>query len=174
VRTRATRVDLARRGKAIEEQSMTTKADFNAEEWSTLVEAPLLAGMRVVTAERGGTLTESLAVGKAYAAARQHQGESALLDAIVASPPALDPSRLQAGGDVASTATARLRDAVALIDAKASADEAQAYKQFVVTVAEAVANAHREGGFAGIGGKPVSDKEQAALTDIRSTLGLGA
>jgi hypothetical protein len=151
---------------------VTTKADFNAEEWSTLVEAPLLAGMSVVTAERGGTLKESLAVGKAYASARQHQGESALLDAIVASPPALDPSRVQGGGDVRSTAAARLRDAVAVVDAKGSSDEAQAYKQFVVTVAEAVANAHREGGFAGIGGTPVSDNEQAALTEIRSTLGL--
>ena len=152
---------------------MTTKADFNAEEWTTLVEVPLLAGMGVVAAERGGTLRESLAIGKTYAAARQHQGASSLLDEIVASPPALDASRLRAGGgDVQQLATTRLRDAVTLVEAKASADEAQAYKHFVVTVAEAVANAHREGGFAGIGGKPVSDAEQAALDSIRSTLGL--
>jgi hypothetical protein len=152
---------------------MTKKADFNAEEWTTLVEAPLLAGMSVVAAERGGTLKESLAVGRTYAEARRHHGESPLLDELVASPPALDPARLrEGGGDVRQLATTRLRDAAALIDAKASADEAQAYKQFVVTVAEAVANAHREGGFAGIGGKPVSDSEQAALDAIRSTLAL--
>ncbi len=30
-----------------EEEPMTAKADFNAEEWSTLVEAPLLAAMHV-------------------------------------------------------------------------------------------------------------------------------
>jgi hypothetical protein len=152
---------------------MTTKADFNAEEWTTLVEAPLLAGMSVLAAERGGTLKESVAVGRTYAEARQHHGESPLLDAIVASPPAMDPARLrEGGGDVKQLATARLRDAAALIDSKASADEARAYKQFVVTVAEAVANAHREGGFAGIGGTPVSDNEQAALDTIRSTVGL--
>jgi len=99
---------------------MTTKADFNAEEWSTLVEAPLLAGMGVVTAERAGTLRESLAIGKTYAAARQQHGESSLLDAIVASPPAIDPSRLREGGsDVQQLATARLRDAVTLVEAKA-------------------------------------------------------
>lgn len=154
---------------------MTTKADFNAEEWTTLVEAPLLAGMSVVVAERGGTLKESIAVGRTYAQARQRHGESPLLDEIVASPPAMDPARLREGaGDLGQLATSRLHDAVALIDAKASADEAQAYKQFAVTVAEAVANAHREGGFAGIGGKPVSDNEQAALDTIRSTLGLAA
>jgi len=129
---------------------MTTKADFNAEEWTTLVEGPLLAGMSVVAAERGGTLRESLAIGKTYAAARQQQGESPLLDAIVASPPAVDSSRLrEGGGDVQAQATTRLRDAVTTIDSKASAEEAQAYKHFVVTVAEAVANAHREGGFCG-------------------------
>lgn len=154
---------------------MTTKADFNAEEWTTLVEAPLLAGMSVVAAERGGTLKESVAVGRTYAEARQHHGESPLLDEVVASPPAMDPTRLREGaGDLQGLATTRLREASALIDAKASADEAQAYKRFAVTVAEAVANAHREGGFAGIGGRPVSDKEQAALDTIRSTLGLAA
>jgi len=79
---------------------------------------------------------------------------------------------VEGGGDVQAQATTRLRDAVTTIDPKAAAEEAQAYKHFVVTVAEAVANAHREGGFAGIGGKPVSDSEQAALDAIRSTLGL--
>lgn len=154
---------------------MTTKADFNAEEWTTLVEAPLLAGMSVVAAERGGTLRETVAVGRTYAEARQRHGESPLLDEIVASPPAIDQARLRdAGGDVQQLAATRLRDAAELIDSKASGDEAEAYKQFAVTVAEAVANAHREGGFAGIGGKPVSDNEQAALDTIRSTLGLGA
>jgi len=47
------------------EESMTRKADFNAEEWSTIVDGPLYAGMRVVSADRGGTLRESLAMGRA-------------------------------------------------------------------------------------------------------------
>ena len=151
---------------------MTTKADFNAEEWTTLVEGPLLAGMRVVAAERGGTIRESLAIGKAYAAARQQHGESALLDEIVSSPPALDPGRMrEAGGDVRQFTTGRLQEAVGIVESKATAEDAEAYRRFVVTVAEAVANANREGGFAGIGGKPVSEKEQAALDEIRSILG---
>jgi hypothetical protein len=152
---------------------MTTKADFNAEEWSTLVEAPLLGGMSVVAAERGGTLRETVAVGRTYSEARQRHGESPLLDELVASPPALDQARLRAGaGDVGQLAASRLREAAALLDGRVSADEAQAYKQFAVTVAEAVANAHKEGGFAGIGGTPVSAKEQAALDNIRSALGM--
>ena len=35
---------------------MATQADFNADEWSTILEGPLLAGMRVVAAERGGAM----------------------------------------------------------------------------------------------------------------------
>jgi hypothetical protein len=152
---------------------MTAKADFNAEEWSTLVQAPMLAAIKVVASERGGTIRETLAVGRAYSEARRHQGDSALLDAIVASPPAVDPSSLQQdGGDLSAQVGQKLAEAVALADSKASADESQAYKQFVHTVAEAAANANREGGFIGIGGKPVSANEQRALDEIRSTLGL--
>ncbi len=152
---------------------MTAKADFNAEEWSTLVEAPLLAAMHVAAAERGGTIRESLAAARAYTDARRHQGASPLLDAIVASPPALDPSRLQQGGaGVAGHARDRLREATGLVEGKATPEEASTYKQFVLTVAEAAANANREGGFIGIGGKPVSADEQAALEEIRTLLRL--
>lgn len=150
---------------------MTAKADFNAEDWSTLVEAPLLAAMHVAAAERGGTIRESLAAARVYTDARQHQGTSPLLDAIVASPPALDPSQLQqAGGGVADLARRRLEAAATLVDGQATPDEASAYKQFVLSVAEAAANANREGGFIGIGGKPVSSNEQAALDEIRALL----
>lgn len=153
---------------------MTTKADFNAEEWTTLVEGPLFAALRVVAAERGGTIRESLAIGRAYGEARKHQGDSPLLDELVASPPSVDPQQLQAGGDLKSHASTRLTAAVALVDQKATAEEARAYKQFVLTVAEAAANANREGGFVGIGGKPVSANEQAVLDELRQTLALPA
>ena len=36
----------------------------------------------------------------------------------------------------------------------------------MLNVAQAAAEAHKEGGFIGIGGKPISDKEQAALDEI--------
>ena len=60
---------------------MTKKADFNAEEWATVVEGPLLAGLRVVTADQGGKIRESLAHGKVYTQARQRHGDDELLDA---------------------------------------------------------------------------------------------
>jgi hypothetical protein len=151
---------------------MTSKADFNAEEWTTVVEGPLYAGMRVISADRGGTLRESLAMGRAYKAARDAGGDSELLDELVKSPPSVDQERVrEAGGDIASVASGRLREAMGILEAKATPEEIDAYKRFVMTVAQAVAGAHKEGGFLGIGGKQVSDSENQALDEISTTLG---
>src|ERR1700724_2739276 len=99
---------------------MTRKADFNAEEWSTVVDGPLYAGMRVISADRGGTLRESLAMGRVYQEARAHHGESELLDELVKSPPSIDADRLrEAGGNVAAAASQQLREASRIIEAKA-------------------------------------------------------
>lgn len=149
---------------------MTTKADFNAEEWSTVVEGPLFAGMRVVGAGRGGTIRESLAIGRVYGEARRSQGQSELLDDLVSSPPAIDPQRVQPGSDIGAVTSERLREALRLVTEKGSPEEVEAYKQFVVSVARAAAEAHKEGGFIGIGGKQISDEEQAALDEIQREL----
>jgi hypothetical protein len=151
---------------------MTRKADFNAEEWATVVNGPLYAGMRVISADRGGTLRESLAMGRVYQAAREHHGESELLDELVKSPPSIDPDRFrEAGGDIARIASEQLREAMTILEAKSTAAETDAYKRFVMTVAQAVAGAHKEGGLLGIGGKEISDAENQALDEISTTLG---
>ncbi|HEX8074776.1 MAG TPA: hypothetical protein VF545_07330 [Thermoleophilaceae bacterium] len=153
---------------------MTKKAEFNAEEWSTVVEGPLLAGLRVITADRGGTIRESLAMGKVYESARQQHGESELLDELVASPPALDQERVRSAGDVSSATGERLSEAVRILEQRASPEEVDAYRRFALSVADAAAKAHKEGGFVGIGGKQVSESEQAALDEIAATLGTAA
>ena len=151
---------------------MTKKAEFNAEEWSTIVDGPLYAGMRVISADRGGTLRESLAMGRVYQEARQHHGESELLDELVKSPPAIDPDRVkEAGGDIAALASKQLSEAISILEQKATPEEIDAYKRFVMTLAQAVANAHKEGGFLGIGGKEISDAENQALDEISKALG---
>ena len=147
---------------------MTTKAEFNAEEWSTIVEGAVLAGLRVAGAARWHP-PESIAMGRIYAEARKQHGESELLDELVAAPPALDPGLVRSPGDLGRVSTERLRKAVELLEQKASAEEVDAYKRFVLTLADAAAKAHREGGFIGIGGKEVSESERAALDEIAGT-----
>jgi hypothetical protein len=151
---------------------VTTKADFNAEDWSTVVDGPLYAGLRVLAADRGGTLRESMAMSRVYQEARAQQGASPLLDELIKSPPAIDPERLkQAGGDLSAVATEHLRKATSILESTATAAETDAYKTFVMTVAQAVAGAHKEGGFLGIGGKRISDAEDHALDEISLALG---
>jgi hypothetical protein len=149
---------------------MTEKAAFNAEEWSKLVEAPALVALRVIAADRGGTLRESLSLGRAYAEARR-SGDSGLLEEIVSSAPQVDPSGLKDPGGLEQRAEESLRDALGLLEQKATPEELEAYRQFVLKVGETVARAHKEGGVLGIGGKEVSESEQAALDKLASTLG---
>ncbi len=145
---------------------MTTKAAFNAQEWSEVVTAPALAAMLVVAADRGGTLRETVAIQRAYAEAREG-AQGGLLREILGTPPALDPGSVpRTSEDLQREAPAALRRAVRLLERLGTDDEVVAYKRFVYGVAETVARAHKEGGFLGIGGKEVSDKEQAALDRI--------
>jgi hypothetical protein len=128
--------------------------------------------MRVISAERGGTLRETLAMGRVYQAARERHGESDLLDELVKSPPSIDPDRLrEAGGDLALIVSQQLREAIRIVGEKSTPAETDAYKRFVMTVAQAVAGAHKEGGFFGIGGAQISDAENQALDEISTALG---
>ena len=144
---------------------MTGKADFTQEEWELVLEGPPSAGMIVVTAQRGGTFRESIAMAKAYVEARRQHGESELLDEIVAAKPERDHTRYHSVEELRQHGLQHLRDAVELLERKATAEEVAAYRRFVLTLAEKVANAHREGG------ETVSDAERTAIEEISASLG---
>jgi hypothetical protein len=145
---------------------MTTKAAFNAEDWTVITTAPALAGLFVAAAEPGGNLRESVALSRGYAEARARQpGE--LLTAILSTAPTLDTAtRPKSPEDIRAAALDQLRRAVRTLDRHATDEELVAYKRFVYALAESVAAAHKEGGFLGIGGQAVSDGEKAALEAI--------
>ena len=143
---------------------MSGKADFTPEQWQTISEAPVSAGLLVMTAQRGGIFRETLAMAKAFSEARQQHGQSQLLDEIVSAKPARDHTRYHSPQELREASLAHLRDAVSALQAKTTPDEISAYKQFVLAVAQRVAEAHREDGIA------VGPAEQAALDEIKATL----
>jgi hypothetical protein len=147
---------------------VTTEADFSQEEWELVREGPTSAGMIVITAQRGGTFRETISMARAYAQARQQHGQSELLDAIVSAKPEIDHSRYPSVEDLKEHALARIRDAVALVAAKATTQELDEYKRFIVNLAQEVASAHREGGH---DDDPVSDAERSAIAEIVSAVG---
>jgi 2-succinyl-5-enolpyruvyl-6-hydroxy-3-cyclohexene-1-carboxylate synthase len=144
---------------------MTGKADFTQQEWDLVLEGPPSAGMIVVTAQRGGTIRETLAIAKAYVEARQQHGESELLDEIVAAKPELDHTRHHSVEDLKQHGLQHLRDAVELLERKAKPGEVEGYRRFVLTLADKVASAHREGGTS------VGEAERAAIGEISTSLG---
>lgn len=144
---------------------MTGRTAFSEEEWKTILEGPPSAGMIVVTAGRGGTIRETLAIGKAYSEARQQHGRSELLDEIVSAKPEIDHTRYHSFEELKQHGLQHLADAVAVLQSKATPDEVDDYRGFVLGLAEKVASAHREDGVA------VSPPEQAAIDEIAAALG---
>ena len=144
---------------------MTTKAAFSPEEWKLVLEGPSSAGMIVVTAARGGMFRETLAMSKAYVEAREQHGQSELLDEIVSAKPKADHTRYRSFDELKDNGLQLLREAVAVLESKATGEEVDGYRRFVLTVANKVAAAHREDG------QSVSPAEAAAIEQIASALG---
>lgn len=146
---------------------MTTSTDFTEEEWKTVLEGPTSAGMLVITASRGGTFRETYSMAKAYAEARQQHGSSELLDAIVAHKPETDHALRHSPDELKQAELAHIRDAVALLEQKATPAELDDYRKFVLALATRVAEAHKEHG----NDNPIGAAEQAAIGEIRTALG---
>ena len=144
---------------------MTTKAAFSPEEWKAVLEGPPAAGMIVITAARGGMFRETVAMSKAYAEARAEHGDSELLDEIVAAKPQVDHTRYHSAEELRDHGLRHLRDAVALVDSKATTQERDDYRRFVLTLADKVAAAHKEAG------QSVSPAEAEAIQQITAALG---
>jgi len=137
---------------------MTTKSAFSAEEWKVVLEGPPSAGLIVITAARGGTFRETYAMSKAYV-------EGELLDEITAAKPEADHTRYHSAEELRKAGLEHIRDAVALVQAKATAEELEGYRRFVLTLANKVAAAHREQG------QSVSPAETDAIQAITAALG---
>jgi len=150
---------------------MTTRAEFNAEEWDVITDGPAIAGMITVTAEGGGTIRESITMGKVYNQAREaHLGPQLILE-LLETNPAIGQDEFSSVESLRVEGLQKLAEAIRLLEEKAEPDEVDAYRGFVMGIAERVAHAHKTGGFLGFGGHEVSDKERAALEDIRVTIG---
>jgi hypothetical protein len=147
---------------------MTTKAAFSPSEWQLVLEGPPAAGLLVISASHGGTFRETFAMSKAYAEARAQHGESELLDEIVAERPHLERGgKIHTHEELRDQQLSCLTDAATLVANKATAEERDDYRHFVLTVANKVAAAHREQG------RRVSPAEEQAIQDITTALGAG-
>jgi hypothetical protein len=164
--------------------SMTSKSDYSDAEWTRLKRAPFLAGMAVSLADPGGPIEavkESAAALKSVLAA--DSGDHGELAQAIARDVRDDAGRRKtpmAGFKPASGATAgveildELREVDRLVAEKATADEAEELRGWLVAVAQDAANAAKEGGFMGFHAVRVSEGEQRMLDQLRQALGARA
>jgi len=145
---------------------MTAKADFTEEEWNVVREGPAAAGVLVLMAQGGGSFRETWALAKSYAEARKQPGQSQLLDELASEKP--DVERHSTREEQESQGLTGLREAIALLEQKATPEEVEGYRTFVLAVARKVAEAHEEDG------QPISAAEQAAIEKVASTIGTPA
>jgi hypothetical protein len=162
---------------------VTTKEDYSDEEWQQVMMAPGLAGMVVIASDPSATgiVKEIKAMGKAIEEKSAPEAAQELVASVVTDMQAQAENKEEGQQNTdqpepdeegLAYLLEQLRGTAAVLDAKATPDEAKGYKQWVVSVAVTVANAAKEGGFLGIGGELVSNKEKAALESISSALGL--
>lgn len=163
---------------------MANKANFTPDEWKILSQAPAMAGLVVVAASPSGPLgviQESMAVGKILADTKTHAASSELVNALVAdlaTPEGRQAMQLtelrgKSPEQIKIHALDACTKAAMLLDQKAPA-ESPAFKRWLQTIGQKVAEAAKEGGFLGIGGTPVSEQEKTALSDLNKSLGIAA
>jgi hypothetical protein len=164
---------------------MAKQDAFTPEEWTTLRLAPSLVAGGMAAADPSGifsSLKESFAGAKGMAEAFKTNSNLELFSSLAADrsiPSMPDPksmlgegSREQQMQNLKNAVLERVKSAVALVAAKASPAEADAYKQMLVGVAQQAADASKEGGFLGFGGVRVSDKEKAFIAEVKTASGV--
>jgi hypothetical protein len=166
---------------------MANKQNFTPEEWTKVLQSTMLAGIAVSAADPNGlwgALKEAASGSSALIAAKSNAGSNELIKAV-----ASDFETPQARSDVQKSlkecfagahpadcvqrSLAQLREVSKILDTKAPADAA-AFKAWLRSISQSVAEAASEGSFLGFGGVRVSEAEKATLDDIAAALGTTA
>jgi hypothetical protein len=157
---------------------MTSKSDFSEDEWERLVRAPLVAGLAIMIADPGGPIEATKETMASIRTATNPPTREQLLTEV-----ALDvQTEVQAKRNPLKgfkpTGTAGAGDAVlaeiaavmGIVAARATAEETEGFGNWLVSAAQASADAAKDGGFMGIGAHQVSEREQDMLARVRESV----
>ena len=152
---------------------MTTKSDFSEEEWTRIVRAPFVAGLAITLADPGGPIEAAKETMATMKSATNPPSREELLADVALDVQAMVQARRHpikgykpTGSAVGDEVIGELREVMAVVAAKASAEEAAAYGAWLLSSARAAAEAAKEGGFMGFGAEQVSAGEQAMLDRV--------
>ena len=159
---------------------MTTREQFTEEEWARLERAPFVAGMSISLADPGGpieALKESMATVKTVTEVAESGGRGDLVDELAKSVTArvkqrdnplkeFRPKGALAGEEI----LAELREVSGIVKQKATPEEAQAFREWLLEAAKRASEAAKEGGFMGFKAERVSEGEQQMLDKLAEAL----
>jgi hypothetical protein len=160
---------------------MTTKADFTEDEWATLVRSPIVAGTAITLADPGGAIEvvkETSAVVKVVTGTASEQRDD-LVGELAREVRGLAEHRKNPLGDFkprGALAGKEIVDEISrageIVSAKATPEEAEAFRAWIMECAQSAADAAKEGGFLGFHAERVSQGEKDMLAQLRSALGM--
>jgi hypothetical protein len=159
---------------------MTTKAAFSEDEWTRLKRGPFIAGLAISLADPGGpieAIKETAATLKTVTGAADSgtRGEFVGVIAGEVSEEArhrknplsgFKPKGAMAGQEILD----ELRAVNGIVSEKATPEEAEAYRAWLLAAAKEAADAAKEGGFMGFHAERVSEGEQRMLDQLAGVL----
>ena len=139
---------------------MTSKQDFSDEEWTRIRRAPLVAGVAISLADPGGPIEMAKETMATVRAATLPPSQEELLAAVALDIQAMTQHEQNPLGDFkprgGQQVLEELKGVNQLVTAKATSEEAEAFRRWLLAAAQAAADAGKEGGFMGFGGEQVS------------------
>jgi hypothetical protein len=159
---------------------MTSKADFTDDEWAQLERSPIVAGMAISLADPGGPIEafkETSAALKSILDTALAERRNELVESVAKS--AAEKTRARQnplgdfkprGGQAGDAIVSELSAVNQLLAEKATPEEAEAFRQWLLDTAQRVAEAAKEGGFLGFRAEQVSEGEERMLGRLREVL----
>jgi len=160
------------------------KDNFTDEEWAKIISTPELVGFAVTMAGYSGitgTMKESYSLATMFYKDKDTKIESKLVNSFLYDTDDLEKSKetreiRKAYVSKTMEGKASVLDDLSISEVEASLailkdkcpEEIDAYKDFLITMANKVANAAKEGGFLGFGGTRVSEKEAEYIERLKT------
>jgi len=160
---------------------VTSKSDFTPEEWNLLGVTPFLVGTAVMRIGKSGlgTFKEIPKVFKGILAGAETYPDSELVKTLSSTEEASQAEdrfgemiKGLKAKEVRALTIEKLEEVKQILDAKTPANEAEAYKKWLMDIAVKVAEAAKEGGHLGFGGVRVSEPEKETLRGFADALGV--
>lgn len=155
---------------------MSKQEDYSAEDWEEVVNGPAVAGSLIVMADPAffGAIKESAAIAKAInefaessdAELIQSIGQFVRAGYKFKTPDMPKDKGMEA---VLTALIAECRRAAKIVN-RVSPEESEAYREYLVAIAQRTAESSKEGGFLGIGAVRVSEQEATALKKLTEAL----